>query len=88
MYQQYYRLGDNPNPIPGSSTNPDTSHQGDNWISNTVSWWTQVIKDTAGGAFSGLGKGLADGFGVSETTAWLIAGGLVLYLVTQKKGRR
>jgi len=74
--------------IPAISTNPDTYHAGDSWLSTATEFWTKQAQDASGGFFQGLGKGLAGGFGISEQTVWLIAGGFLLYLVLQKKGRR
>ncbi len=86
-----YLYGDPP-AVPLESVNPDTYHERQDWlsrgVSNVVTFWTDISKNAVGSAFQGLGKGLADSFGVSESTMWLIAAGLAVYLITQKKGRR
>jgi len=74
--------------IPAASTTPDTYHEGDSWLSTATEFWTKQAQAQSGGFFQGLGKGLASGFGLSEQTLWLIGGGMLLYLVLQKKGRR
>lgn len=87
--QRGYRLGE---AIPGASTNPDTYNDRQDWfargVENVVGFWSNAAKEGVGSFSSGIGKGLASSFGVSESTMWLIAGGLLLYLVMQKKGRR
>lgn len=87
-YRPRRMLGDNPVPIPGIAINTDTYHAGDTLVSNTVEGLSNLAQWLSSSLIGGIGRGLAQSFGVSESTAWLIVGGVVIYLVMQKKGRR
>lgn len=78
--------------IPAVALNPDTAHAAD-WtiggvIGTSVEAVSNGLQSLLGGVSQGIGKGLGASFGFSEQTTWLIVGGIVLYLVMQKKGRR
>lgn len=87
-YRPRRMLGDNATPIPGIAINTDTYHDKDSIISNATEGISNLAQWLSSSLIGGIGRGLAQSFGVSESTAWLIVGGVVIYLVMQKKGRR